>query len=93
MFYLYNRIIKSKTLFLLCFYRAMPPRLRGSRGCGENYGHVTRITDISQPHRNLPDHPEGMDDFSFSGGEYMDSTSGNVVSRAYLATPPVSPDL
>ena len=66
----------------------MLPRLRGGRGRSNNHSYVTRITDIGQPHRNLPDHPEGTNDLSFTRGKHMDSTSGDVASRAYPATPP-----
>ena len=38
----------------------MSLRLKGGRGRGI-YGHVARLNDISQPHRNLPDHPERVD--------------------------------
>ena len=71
----------------MCFDGTMPPRVRGGRGHG-NHGRVTRIIDTSQPHRNFPNNPEGMDDLSFSRGEHMNSTSGDVASIAYPTTPP-----
>ena len=61
----------------------------GGRGCG-NHGCNARITDIGQPHRNPPDHPNRVDDISVSGGEHVDSTSDGVAG-AYLATLPPQP--
>ena len=69
----------------------MPLRLRDSRGHDNYRGHITKIIDIGQPHKNPSDLPEGMDDVSFSGGEHMDSTSSDVTSRAYPVASPLQP--
>ena len=66
----------------------MLPRLRGGRGRGNNCGRITKVIDIGQPHRNPLDHPEGMDDVSFSGREHIDSTSGDIALGVYPAAPP-----